>query len=170
MTKPLNKRLRRAVTPAKRALGAFICGVSGVATVELAFIAIFLSSIIVAVVDFGTAASRQMALSNAVRAGTQYALIRRPVGGDVTPIEQAVQDAALDPPPAPLTRNLAVAEVCACPGNAPGTVDCTTGTCGGGTMQGYVQISLDEDFEMMFDWPFINNPIRLGDSGLVRIR
>lgn len=168
MTKRLTESLRRAFAPGKRALAALIADESGVALFELAFIAIFLSSILVAVVDFGTAASRQMALTSAVRAGTQYALIRKPVDGDVTPITDAVKDAALDPPPAPLTRSLAVAEVCACPGNAPGTLPCTD-TCGGGGKQGYVQISLDEDFEMMFDWPGINNPIRLGDSGLVRI-
>lgn len=144
-------------------------GETGVSTVELAFLAPILAGLMIAVIDYGTAWTRQMTLANAVRAGTQYAMVRRPVEGDVTLIEQAVIDSAPSAPASPLTRTLQVALVCACSGNAPGSVDCETGDCTPVNMEHYITINLQEDYEMLFDWPFINNPVPLQSQAVLRL-
>lgn len=145
-------------------------GTQGLAAVEMAFLAPILAGIMIGVIDYGTAWTRQMAITNAVRAGTQYALVRRPVDGDVTPIENAVIASAPNAPALPLTRTLVVAEICACAGNAPGTHDCVDPTtCLPDNMEYYISIDLQEDYEMMFDWPFINNPIGLRSQALLRL-
>jgi Flp pilus assembly protein TadG len=144
-------------------------GTQGLAAVEMAFLAPVLAGIMIGVIDYGTAWTRQMALTNAVRAGTQYAMVRRPVDGDVTPLENAVTASAPSAPEPPLTRTLTVAEACACAGNAPGTVDCATGDCLPLNMEHYITFDLQEDYEMMFDWPFVNNPIGLRSQALLRL-
>lgn len=145
-------------------------GVQGMAAVEMAFLAPILAGIMIGVMDYGVAWTRQMAIANAVRAGTQYALVRRPVDGDVTPIVNAVIASAPNAPQPPLTRNLTVAEVCACAGNVPGTHDCVDPTtCLPNNMEYYISIDLQEDFEMMFDWPFIKNPVGLRSQALLRL-
>ena len=53
--------------------------------VEFAFLASILAVMLMGVIDFGLAYAREMAMSNAVRAGTQFALVRRPSIGP-TPI------------------------------------------------------------------------------------
>lgn len=138
---------------------------SGLASVELALLAPVLALIMVAVIDYGSAWSRQMALANAVRAGIQYAMIRRPIQGDVSQIHQSVIDAA----PADLAGTPQVALVCTCPGGAPGSVDCDTGDCGAQDMETYLSVGLQEDFTMILDWPFIGNPISLGDQAVIRL-
>ena len=142
----------------------------GVAAVELAFIAALLAGMMIGVYDYGSAWIQRMSLLDAVRAGTLYTTIRRPVDGDTSEIEQAVIDAAPPAPASPLTRTLVVAELCACPGNAPGSVDClaATATCAPEREEKFVSITLQEDFEMMFDWPWFNNPITLNADGLLR--
>ena len=167
----------RLITKARQALGnpnsrlyKLWHGTQGLAAVEMAFLAPILAGIMIGVIDYGTAWTRQMAITNAVRAGTQYAMVRRPVDGDVTPIVNAVTNSAPTAPEPPLVRNLTVAEVCACAGNAPGSHDCTDpGGCLPDNMELYISIDLHEDFEMMFDWPFVNNPIGLRSQALLRL-
>ena len=63
--------------------------------VEFAFYAAILSVMLIGVIDFGLAYAREMAMSNAVRAGTQFALARRPEIGpsaDLTDALISLQD------------------------------------------------------------------------------
>ena len=56
----------------------------GVLTFELAWIVAALSTISVAIIDLSLAYSRKADMTNAVRAGSQFALVRRPTLGPRT--------------------------------------------------------------------------------------
>src|SRR3546814_15649608 len=66
----------------------------GSVTVEGALVAVLLGVLLLGVIDFGLAFRRQSELANAVRAGTQFALGRRPQQGNVDPIRDAVYQTA----------------------------------------------------------------------------
>src|SRR3546814_20412127 len=66
----------------------------GSVTVEGALVAVLLGVLLLGVIDFGLAFRRQSELANAVRAGTQFALVRRPQQGNVDPIRDAVYQTA----------------------------------------------------------------------------
>ena len=63
----------------------------GSLAVEFAFAASFMALLMMGVMDFGLAYSRQMTMHNAVRAGTQFALARRPaLGPDVDDVDELI--------------------------------------------------------------------------------
>ena len=93
----------------RRLLGA----TRGTVSVEMALLAPILGFLVIGLVDFGETISRKMQLANAVRAGTQYALVRKPVQGDMTLITQAVHNTA--PTDNSGTRVVTTNLYCKCP-------------------------------------------------------
>ncbi|MCK5425051.1 MAG: pilus assembly protein [Emcibacter sp.] len=65
--------------------------VQGIAAVELALIFPVMLLMIVGALDMGSMFVRKMELANAVKAGVQYSLVRKPIQNDVTSIEAAVE-------------------------------------------------------------------------------
>lgn len=140
-------------------------------TVEGAMVAIVLGTLLLGVLDFGLAYRRQAQLENAVRAGTQYALVRRPQGGDVDPIRDAVFETAPFAEGTPGTA-LDVEFYCECPDgssaqcSAPGGVS----LCSGGVdRQSFVRVRLSENFDLMFVYPGVGTDIGLTAEGSVRL-
>ena len=115
----------------------------GVVSVELAFIAPVLGFLILGLVDFGETISRKMQLANAVRAGTQYALVRKPVQGDVSQITCECPDAT----------------VITCDNSCPGNAE----------RKSYISIVLEEDYWTIFTYPGLGNPIKLRNDAVVRL-
>jgi Flp pilus assembly pilin Flp len=136
----------------------------GIAAVELALIAPVLALIIVAIVDFGMAFTRQMTLANGVRAGVQYAMVRRPVQGDTDAIRQTVADNAYVP-----LANATVTWVCECSGSGAPAPTCSVGDCGGADVNHSLTIAVTESYPLILSYPGINNPVTLGDQVLLRL-
>ena len=139
-------------------------GDQGIAAIELALIAPVLALIIVAIVDFGMAYSRQMTLANGVRAGVQYAMVRRPVQGDTDAIAQTVadnSDVAL--------ANVTVTWVCTCSDTGSAAPTCDVGDCGGADVNHSLRIGVFEDYSLILSYPGMSNPINLGDQVLLRL-
>jgi pilus assembly protein CpaE len=137
---------------------------SGIAAVELALIAPVLALIIIAIVDFGTAFTRQMTLANGVRAGVQYAMVRRPVQGDTADISQTVADNAYVP-----LANVTVTWVCECSDSGAAAPTCSVGDCGGVDVNHSIQIGVTDQFPLILSYPGMNSPVTLGDSVLLRL-
>ena len=158
------KKLRARPARPKGAPRRFLRDRSGVAAVELALATPFLVLLAVGVVDFGLAWNQQMALSNAVRAGAQYAIVRKPVQADVDKIIAAVEATA----PAGAEVTTKVKFYCECPGNSD-PVDCST-NCGGGVeRQSFVEIDIQATHEMLLPYPGIGGDISLGNTAIVRL-
>lgn len=122
--------------------------------------------IMIGLIDFSLVLTRQMSLANAVRAGLQYATIRRPIQGDVTAIRQAVLDAA--PIPKIGTHDPTVLLVCECP-DGTGVADCDPAACGGTDILSFIDITLEEDFPLLLPYPGFSNPISLSEQATVRL-
>jgi Flp pilus assembly protein TadG len=136
----------------------------GVAALEVALVAPILALIIVAIVDFGMAFTRQMTLANGVRAGVQYAMVRRPVQGDVDDILQAVKQNS-----GVALSDIDVTWVCECAGSGATAATCSVDDCGGGDVNHSLQISVTENYPLILSYPGINNPVTLGDSVVLRL-
>ncbi len=138
---------------------------TGVAVVELALIAPVLALIIIAIVDFGMAYTRQMTLANGVRAGVQYAMVRRPVQSNTGAIAQTVADNAHVP-----LASVTVAWVCECSDTGFNAPACDVDVdCGGGDVNRSIAIGVTEQFSLILSYPGVTNPVTLGDQVLLRL-
>ena len=158
------KKLRARPARPKGGLKPFLRARSGVAAVELALVTPFLVLLAVGVVDFGLAWNQQMALSNAVRAGAQYAIVRKPVQADVQNIIDAVEETA----PEGVVVDTDVRFYCECP-NTSTEVACDT-DCGGGVeRQSFVEIGIQSNHSLLLPYPGLGGDIDLGNTAIVRL-
>jgi Flp pilus assembly protein TadG len=162
--RPTEKLSTASLSP-RNVLSRLWQGNSGLAATELALLAPVLVLLMIAMTDYGLAWTRQMALANAVRAGTQYAMIRRPVQGNTAGIHQRVVDAA----PADLGGTPAVTFFCECP-DGQAVADCSANACGAGIdLRHYVTVTLQEDYPLILNYPGIGNPVSLENSATIRL-
>ncbi len=150
-------RLRAAVCRLRRCR-------RGSSSVELALVLPFLALLVVAMIDYGTVINYKMQLANAVRAGTQYTMVRKPVQQDLTEIRQAVLDTA--PPDETGTRALATNFFCECPDGTP--IPCED-ECGVGERGSYVSIVLTQKYPLILSYPGIDNPVSLSSEAVIRL-
>lgn len=172
---------------------SFLCGIlgkfnpipalrdiKGVVSVETAIVGSVLSILALGVVDFSMAFSRQSQMSNAVRAGVQFALVRRPSIGpsaetqesiiSLQTIREAVIDSANFLESDPGTENLSASVFCQCPDAQPVScvsepsvpLPCTS-------RRTFLQISLRQNYTPMFNYPLIPAEIPLEASNSIRL-
>ncbi len=153
---------------------------SGAVTIEFAFALTALTLLVVGVVNMGLAYSAQMSLSNAVRAGSQFALVRHPSlapGADAQQAIVSMQDIrnavvqsadflAADPGAPDLTACVFYE----CPSAAP--TPC--GTTPGGTpacaeWQTFVSISLSRLYDFLIPFPVFGSGVTLSATHTVRL-
>ena len=166
---------------AARSLGRrFTRAVGGAITLEIAIAASMLSLIIVALTDFGLAWVQQTAMTNSVRAGTQFALVRHPSLGpgaeqsDSIVSIQNIRDAVVE------SSNLLgsdpgadVLNVCIyyqCPDQPQTACTTTTGTEPGcDTWQTFLQIELSQAYVPIFNYPGLGSAVLLNANHVVRL-
>jgi len=146
-------------------LGRFRRDSSGLASLELALILPFAVMVAVGLIDYGVGIHRNMQLANAARAGTQYAVIRKPIQGDTTEIVNAVNQAA--PPVDTANRSVSARLFCECPdGNE---VSCSTTCPDGGYRSAFVEVTVSEDYTTLLSYPMFPSPIRMENQAVVRL-
>ena len=152
----------------------------GVVSVETAVIGAVISILALGVVDFSMAYSRKSEMANAVRAGVQFALVRRPSIGpsadeqesiiSLQTIREAVIDSASFLTEDPGTEQLSASVICQCPNAQPVTcvsdpgvpLPCTE-------RQTILEISFRNDYTPIFDYPLIPETISLQTTNSVRL-
>jgi hypothetical protein len=165
------KRLALLKGAAARHWQAFCLCRRGMVTIEGAFVATVVGFLMIGVIDFGLAYKRHAELENAVRAGTQYALVRRPQQGDIDPIRDAVWDTAPFYQGAPGTA-LDVEFYCECPDGAASQCSAPGGVslCSGGVERyAFVRVRLSQDFDLLFAYPGVGTSVDLAAEGSVRL-
>lgn len=143
----------------------------GSVTVEGAMVAVLLGILLLGTIDFGLAFRRQSELENAVRAGTQYALVRRPQQEDVDPIRDAVYQTAPFAEGTPGTA-LEIEFYCECPDGSPSQCAAPGGValCGGGEdRHAFLSVRLSETYSLMLAYPGVGADINLAAEGSVRL-
>jgi hypothetical protein len=154
--------------------------IKGVVSVETAIIGSVLSVMALGIVDFSMAYSRQSQMANAVRAGVQFALVRRPSIGpsaetqesiiSLQTIREAVIDSANFLESDPGTQDLSASVFCQCPDTQP--VTCVSEPsvplpCA--QRRTFLQISLKQNYTPLFNYPLIPAEIPLEASNSIRL-
>lgn len=151
-----------------RPIGRLRCGLlrseDGLAATEWGLILPVLIVIALGLVDYGAMAKHKMEMANAVRAGTQYATIRKPIQGNVTPIVNAVANAA--PADTSGSRVINAALFCRC---SDGTEISCGDTCPSGERSSFVRIRMREDYRMILSYPLFETPLTLQTEATVRL-
>lgn len=152
----------------------------GVASVEVGLVSSVLGLLMLGVIDFGQAYVQQMELRNAVRAGTQFALVRHPSLGPGADEQQAltslqtVRDSVvasahfLESDPG--TDELQVCVFYVCPGDPPSVCTTTTGTtptCS--TWQTFLRVDLSFPYSLILPYPGLDDNLTLRASSVVRM-
>jgi Flp pilus assembly protein TadG len=120
-------------------------GTRGTAVVEFALAAPLLLLLVAGVLDFAMALRTATAVADAARAGAQYGSLSAANASDTAGIRAAALAAA----PGVSGMTASVVKSCQCPGGA--AVSCT-GTCTGGAMQVYVQVTTQATAATMFQY------------------
>ena len=155
----------------------------GVVLVDVAFAFIVLSLFLIGIVDLSNSYMRQMTLTNAVRAGSQLALVRTPSLDVSAESEEAItsiseiRDAVLNAAPFleadPGQDYLSVSLDCNCPDGTT-TVCYTDPVTGSGPScpdpRAYVTVALTYDHEFLLQYTPWGDGLRLHAENSVRVR
>jgi Flp pilus assembly protein TadG len=139
-----------------------------------------LAMMMLGVIDFGMAFAREMSMSNAVRAGTQFALTRHPTLGpqadqqDALVSLQNIRDVVIDAAPFletdPGNQSLEINVYCECDdgSSTPCTSSATTPmTCS--ARMTLLQIKLTLPYSLLFDVPGIDSDLTLSTEHTIRL-
>lgn len=123
--------------------------IKGASLVELALVMPVIMLMIVGSLDMGSMFVRKMEIANAAKAGAQYALVRKPVQGDLTNISSAVTN-SLGGSVTPSTQ-INVELYCMC----FSTKQLCTVDCADEDLSAFINITITEDYTTPFfnyDW------------------
>lgn len=136
----------------------------GMIFVEAGVVMSFLVLFLILVYDVGGLFVRQMQITNALRAGSQYALVRKPVAGDYANIRAAILNAA---PEAGVSPVVTADVACQCADGS--TVACDAVCTDGSDRESYLTVSYQENYNMLFKYPGFSKSITLGATNSVRL-
>lgn len=153
------------MTKIKHRLAQFLRNRHGGATVEVALALPVLILLALGAVTWGDTIIRNTQLANAVRSGAQYAVVRKPVGGDVSDIIAAVNNTA--PVDKTGTRTVSVNLFCRCPDGT--SVDCTGACASGDDRQAYISVTLNEQYPRIVPLPGTARRVDLTQEATVRL-
>mgnify|MGYP003627980657 CR=1 FL=1 len=152
----------------------------GLISVETALIGTVLSIMSLGIVDFSMAYTRSSEMSNAVRAGVQFALVRRPSIGpsadeqesiiSLQTIREAVINSSRHLVTDPGPENLEATVFCQCPDTLP--VTCVSEPdiplpCN--QRRTFLQITLRDSYTPIFNYPLLPETIPLEATNSVRL-
>ena len=171
----LNRMLRYAM-PRCRRLTRLCGGEAGLAAIELAILAPVLGVVLIGAIDYGTVFTRQSELANAVRAGTQFATIKRPSLNDPNPTAETY-NAVVSALPANYSGTAPDVQLfCECPDGSGGP-SCTAIDCGvdaGGNPIDeffFISISVQENIPLILKYPGVfPNPYPATEAATMRLR
>lgn len=134
----------------------------GQAIIELALVFGILTTIMFGVLELSRAFYASCEVTNAARAGVQYAAVNYS-SINLTSIQNAAVADAAD-----LSGVTAVAtEYCQCDSGT--TVSCAGGTCASGAVRVYVKVVTTGQFNTLGKYPYIPKPINLNGSAILRV-
>jgi len=153
---------------------------NGSVVVEFAFYATLLSLMLIGVLDYGLAYAREMAMTNAVRAGTQFALARHPEIGpsaDATDalislqdIRDSVVDAADFLSSDPGAPELEVSVFCECEDGSTTACHSTDDVPLSCTVRSaMVRVQLNLPYDLTLTFPGLPSQLTLSTEHIIRI-
>lgn len=167
MTKQYD-RPKRASRLGARGLGSLVGDRCGNVTIEMAFLITFLLVLVMGAYDFGRLAMEQSGVTQAARAGAQFAVLDQANATDTAGMIQAARDEAED---TNNELNVTARNFCRCPDSAA-EVDCSTNCADGQYAPLYVEVSVVDTLDMLFDYPGLPeaNTYSLSSTSTMRVR
>jgi Flp pilus assembly protein TadG len=167
MTQPCN-RSRRAPGFRVCGLGSLIRDRRGNVSIEMAFLVTFLLVLVMGAYDFGRLAMEQSSVTQAARAGAQFAVLDQANATDAAGMIQAARDEAED---TANELNITARNYCRCPGNST-EVDCSSNCADGQYAPLYVEVTVQDTLDMLFDYPGLPeaNTYDLTSTSTMRVR
>ncbi len=139
---------------------------TGNVTIEFGFVILFLATLGIGAYDFGNLAYQKIAVTNAARAGTQYGAQDMSTAEDDGGMKQAARDDIND------TANALLIDAdnyYFCPGQ--GEVADESILCDDGTYSYfYVEVTVEDEIELMFPYPFVASPQVVASTNIMRVR
>ena len=157
---PRRPRVARFLQSVGRSFGA----TSGSITVELALLLTVLPLLALGAYDLGRYGVEQTAMVSAARAGAQAALQSGALA-DPTPIVEAVRRDAGD---VTGTLNVAARQFCQCP--SAGEASCGAPCTDSAYAPMYVEVSVSDNFDLLFHYLGLPQSLALGPTSTMRIR
>ena len=153
--------------PRRRHWRAFAAESGGNVAIEMAFLMTFLIMLVLGAYDFGRWATEQATVTQAARAGTQWAVLDQANATDTDGMIQAARDEADDVNnelviPTPLSY-------CQCPGSST-KVNCANDCPDGQYPPMYVQVTVQDEFELLFDFPGVSKTQPMSSTSTMRVR
>ena len=156
----------RASRLCARALRSLLRDRRGNVTIEMAFLLTFLLILVMGAYDFGRLAIAQSGVTQAARAGAQFAVLDQANATDTAGMIQAARDEAEDP-----TLNVTARNFCRCP-DSNAEVNCAVNCPDGEYAPLYVEVSVQDTLDMVFDYPGLPQArtYNLSSTSVMRVR
>ncbi len=149
-----------------RGLGSLIRDRRGTVTIEMAVLVTFLLVLVMGAYDFGRLAMEQAGVTQAARAGAQFAVLDQANAADIDGMRQAARAEAEDP-----TLEVYPRSFCRCPGSS--TEDPSCGICPDGQYAPlYVEVRVVDTLDLLFDYPGLPeaNSYTMTSTSTMRVR
>jgi Flp pilus assembly protein TadG len=157
----------RGKVKGRSVIAAYLAGSSaGTVSVELALVTIFLATLTVGSFDMARFGIEKVRVTNAARAGVQYAIHANDAGLDKTAVEQAVRDDASD-----TTNELTITvgdPYCTCPG--AGAVACSSTCADGLYAPEFMDVTVQGQIDFLFDYPGLPPSFPVAASSSMRLK
>ncbi len=141
---------------------------TGNVTIEFGFVILFLATLGIGAYDFGNLGYQKIAVTNAARAGSQYGVQDMSTAENFTGMVQAARNDSND------TANaLAInaTNFYFCPNQTPSVVADETVACDDGSFSYfYVQVSVSDQIDLLFPYPFVSSPQTVASTNTMRVR
>lgn len=153
----------------KKIINNIIKSEDGSSLIELALILPVMLLMMVGAVDFGSAFARKLELVNAAKAGSQYALVVRPLQGDTSGISTTV----IDNLGTSVNQSTAISVdlYCLCDG-ASHTCANTCGTSASpGYESAYVEVNVSETYQTpFFNYTWLVPEFKLSETSTIQLK
>ena len=139
---------------------------TGNVTIEFGFVILFMATLGIGAYDFGNLGYQKIAVTNAARAGSQYGVQDMSTATNFTGMVQAARNDIND--------TAAVLAIDAdiyyfCPGQ--GEVADESVLCDDGSFSYlYVEVTVQNDIDLLFPYPFVSSPQTVASTNTMRVR
>ncbi len=160
-------QLSKAHQPRHRHWRAFAEESDGNVAIEMAFLMTFLIMLVLGAYDFGRWATEQATVTQAARAGAQWAVLDQANATDADGMIQAARDEADD-----VNNELVIPtplNYCQCPGSST-KVNCANDCADGQYPPMYVEVTVQDNFELLFDFPGVSKTQPMSSTSTMRVR
>ena len=149
-----------------KSLASLLRDNAGNVTIEFGFVILFMVTLALGAYDFGNLGYQKIAVTNAARAGSQYGVQDMSTAEDSAGMIQAARNDINDTAD---ELTISARNYYFCPG--AGEVLDESVLCTGDTFSYmYVEVTVEDQVELLFPYPFVSSPQSVASTNTMRVR